>query len=209
MKNSSLHLLLPALMSLGVALGIIGCRQIPSTGADMASGFIPKCTGRLVLSSFAVTNGGALPVEFTGDGNSSTLPLEWAGAPPETKSYAVIMHHIDPQGLTKWYWTLYNIPANVRRLPKDVQGIGTLGNNSVNHRAGYAPPHSKGPGPKTYILTVFALSAPVEISLPPAEVNRNVLLTAMKDLVLDSAELKFTYDRTALIERAGGDHPKP
>ena len=146
-------------------------------------------------------------MEFTGDGNSSTLPLEWTGAPPETKSYAVIMHHIDPQGLTKWYWTLYNIPANVHSLPKNVAGIGTLGNNSVNHRAGYAPPHSKGPGPKTYILTVYALSAPVQISLPPAEVNRNVLLTAMKDIVLDSAELRLVYDRTAIIDRNGDGCP--
>ena len=55
-------------------------------------------------------------------------------------------------------------------------GIGTLGNNSVNHKTGYAPPHSKGPGPKTYILTVYALSAPVQISVPPSEVNRKVLL---------------------------------
>ena len=195
-------------MIVGIALGIIGCRQIPGTGEETTSNFTPISTGRFILRSSAVSNGGALPVEFTGDGNSSTLPLEWTGAPPDTKSYAVIMHHIDPQGLTKWYWTLYNIPANVHRLPKDVQGIGTLGNNSVNHRAGYAPPHSKGPGPKSYIMMVYALSAPVEISLPPTEVNRNVLLTAMKGLVLDSAQLKFTYDRTALIERDGGDRPK-
>ncbi|MDR3412923.1 MAG: hypothetical protein P4L87_18565, partial [Formivibrio sp.] len=75
MKNLPLHLLLPAIMSLGVALGVIVCRQIPGAGADTASNFKPKCTGRFVLSSSAVTNGGALPVEFTGDGNSSTLPL--------------------------------------------------------------------------------------------------------------------------------------
>ena len=193
--------MLSALMSLGVALCIIGCRQYPGNGAEMASSFNPKRSGQFVLSSSAVTNDGALPVEFTGDGNRSTLPLEWAGAPPETKSYAVIMHHIDPQGFSKWYWTLYNIPGNVHSLPKNAQGIGTLGNNSVNHRIGYAPPHSKGPGPKTYILTVYALSAPVQISVPPSEMNRNVLLAAMKDIVLDSAELRVVYDRTAIIAR--------
>jgi Raf kinase inhibitor-like YbhB/YbcL family protein len=149
-----------------------------------------------------VTNGGALPVEFTGDGASSTLPLEWSGVPTGTKSYAVIMHHIDPQGITKWYWTLYNIPAEVRSLPKNVEDVGTAGNNSVNHRVGYAPPHSKGPGPKTYILTVYALSAPVQISLPPVRVNRDVLLAAMKNLILNSAELKVVYDRTEIIGNA-------
>jgi len=100
----------------------------------------------------------------------------------------------------KWYWTVYNIPAEVRSLPKNVNGVGTLGNNSVDGRAGYAPPHSKGPGPKTYILTVYALSAPLQISAPPAQVNRNVLLNAMKDSILDSAELKVVYDRTGMID---------
>ena len=86
-------------------------------------------------------------------------------------------------------------------MPKNVAGIGTLGNNSVNHKTGYAPPHSKGPGPKTYILTVYALSAPVEISMPPSEVNRSILLAAMKDNILDSAELRVVYDRTAILAR--------
>ena len=199
MKNPPFHLVLPALMSLGVALCIIGTRQHTAPGVDMSSSFTPKCSGQFVLSSSAVTNGGALPVEFTGDGTSSTLPLEWIGAPPETKSYVVIMHHIDPQALTKWYWTLYNIPANIHSLPKNVTGTGTLGNNSVNHRVGYAPPHSKGPGPKIYIFTVYALSAPVEISMSPIQVNRNVLLNAIKDLILDSAELKVICDRTGII----------
>lgn len=199
--------MLPALMTFGVAFCIIGTRQHPDTGAGLASSYTPKCSGRFVLRSSAVTDGGALPVEFTGDGTSSTLPLEWIGAPPETRSYVVIMHHIDPQGLTKWYWTLYNIPASVHSLPKNATGIGVEGNNSVNRRLGYAPPHSKGPGAKTYILTVYALSAPLQISLPPVEVDRNVLLAAMKDIVLDSAELKFTYDRTAFIDRAGGNGP--
>jgi hypothetical protein len=39
------------------------------------------------------------------------------------------------------------------------------------------------------------LSAPLEISVPAAEVNRDVLLAAMKDIMLDSAELKVVYTR--------------
>ena len=124
--------------------------------------------GSFVLRSSEVTDGGTLPVEFTGDGASATLPLEWSGAPAGTKSYALIMHHIDPQGVVKWYWTLYNIPADVLSLPKNVKSVGTLGNNSVNRSREYAPPHSKGPGPKTYIYTVYALSAPPQLTVPPS-----------------------------------------
>ena len=119
-------------------------------------------TSTFVLRSSAVTNGGTLPVEFTGDGAAATLPLEWSGAPAGTKSYALIMHHEAPD-MTKWYWILYNLPADVQSLPKNVRGVGTLGNNSVNNRTEYAPPHSKGPGPKIYIYTVYALIVPPKL----------------------------------------------
>jgi len=155
----------------------------------------PARTGSFVLTSPEVTDGGNLPAEFTADGSSATLPLAWTGAPAGTKSYAVVMHHVDPEGEVKWYWTLYNIPADVHSLPKNVQGVGTLGNNSVNERAEYAPPKSKGPGAKTYVYTVYALSAPPQITVPLERVNREVLLAAMKDKILASAELSVVYTR--------------
>ncbi|MGE5293301.1 MAG: hypothetical protein ACM3VT_00585, partial [Solirubrobacterales bacterium] len=149
-----------------------------------------------VLRSPAVVDGGQLPKNCTGDGTSSTLPLEWSGAPAGTKSYALIMHHIDPQGIAKWYWVLYDIPADVRSLPENSKGIGTLGANSINGRTEYAPPHSRGPGEKTYIYTIYALSSPVQLTVTPDKVTRDVLLAAMKDHVLASAELKVTYTRS-------------
>lgn len=165
----------------------------PSPRTD-AGGAIQKQTASFRLSSPAVKDGGALPVEFTGDGDSATLPLEWTGAPPETKSYAVIMHHEAPDG-AKWYWILHDISAAIHSLPKNAKGVGTLGNNSVNRRREYAPPHSQGPGAKIYIYTVYALSAPPKITVPPAEVNREVLLATMKDNILATAELRVTYTR--------------
>lgn len=76
----------------------------PSTSSES----IRKPNGTFVLRSSEVTDGGVLPVEFTGDGASATLPLEWSGAPAGTRSYAVIMHHEAPDQ-TKWYWILYSI----------------------------------------------------------------------------------------------------
>lgn len=164
-------------------------------------------SGDFVLSSPEVKDGGTLPAEFTADGASATLPLAWSGAPKGTKNYAVVMHHIDPEGNAKWYWILYDIPATVQRLPKNVKGIGTLGNNSVTKRAEYAPPKSKGPGAKTYIYTVYALSAPPRLSVKPSEVTRDVLLGAMKDHILGSAELQVVYTRQS--EGQGGDAAAP
>jgi len=152
-------------------------------------------TGTFILKISAFENGGSLPVEYTGDGAGATVPLEWSGAPEATKSYALIMHHIDPEGMAKWYWIIYNIPSSVTSLPQNVTGVGILGNNSVNGLTEYAPPHSSGPGAKTYIYTVYALSAEPVISVPPAEVNREVLLAAMQSLILATAELQVIYTR--------------
>ena len=90
-----------------------------------------------------------------------------------------------------------DIPADVRSLPKDARGVGVLGNNSVTRRVGYAPPHSKGPGAKTYVLTVYALSAPLDLQTPPAQVNRDALLAAMRPVTLASASYEVTYTRPA------------
>ena len=70
-----------------------------------------------------------------------------------------------------------------------------LGNNSITGKRGYAPPHSKGPGPKTYVYTVYALSSPVTINFKPSEVSRDILLEAMKDKILAIAELRVVYSR--------------
>jgi Raf kinase inhibitor-like YbhB/YbcL family protein len=148
-----------------------------------------------VLSSTEVAERGTLPADYTCDGDSSTAPLQWTGAPAGTQSFAVIMHHVAPDNEVKWYWILYDIPADVTSLPKNVTGVGTLGNNSVNGRTEYAPPCSQGPGDKTYIFTVYALSAPVDIPVAPSDVNREVLLAAMSDRTLATAELEVVYAR--------------
>ena len=184
-----------------IAATLAGMLGSPMTAQDPGS-------PRFVLRSPEVADGGILPVDFTGDGSGATLPLEWDGVPEGTASLAVIMHHVDPEGKTKWYWTLYNIPADVRSLPKNVPGIGTLGNNSVNGRTEYAPPHSKGAGEKTYIYTVYALSAPPQFDVEPAKVSRDVLLAAIKDNVLGTAELKVVYTRSG-DNRGGGAPPPP
>jgi phosphatidylethanolamine-binding protein (PEBP) family uncharacterized protein len=161
--------------------------------------------GTMKLESPVVGAGDLLPVEFTGDGAGISPPLSWSGVPAGTKTFAILMHHIDPEGKTKWYWTLYNIPANTTSLVKNTKGVGTFGNNSIDREIGYAPPHSKGPGAKTYVITLYALSESLEITLPPAQVSRDVVLAAMKGKVLGSSELKLVYSRIG----GGNEAPAP
>jgi phosphatidylethanolamine-binding protein (PEBP) family uncharacterized protein len=157
-----------------------------------------KNSDEFVLTSPEVGEGGILPVEYTCDGASNTLPLASSGAPAGTQSMAIIMHHIASPTDLHWYWVLYDIPADVTSLPKNVTGIGTLGINSVNGQTAYTPPCSKGPGPKEYIYTVYALSAMPQLTVPATQVNREILLTAIQNITLASATLNVTYSRNAV-----------
>jgi len=166
-----------------------------------------KTNTGFVLKSPVVTEGAAIPIEFTGDGAGISPPIEWKGAPAQTKSYVIIMHHFPHEGdPARWYWTLYNIPANVTSLPKGVKGVGVNGTSCVGPELAYAPPHSKGPGVKKYTITVYALSEAPKISASPKSVNRDSLLAAIKGITLAQAELNFTYDRTGVVGAdASGD----
>lgn len=163
------------------------------------------------LTSPAVGPDGKLPAEFTCDGASISPPLAWARPPRGTKSFAVTMHHIPgpPRpdagaGEDKHvYLVLFNIPATTTAIDKGIKkaSAGTAavwgwGINSVNRRAEYAPPCSKGPGDKKYILTVYALS--VEPTINPADgggATMDELLSAIKDTTLGTATLDVTYAR--------------
>lgn len=171
-----------------------------------------KPVGGFELRSPVIAPGGAIPREYTGDGAGTSPPLEWSGAPAGTKCFALVMHHFPHEGeAARWYWVVWNIPADVKSLAKGAKGVGTCGTNCVNRDLGYAPPHSKGPGVKKYTLTLYALSAAPDLKVPASQVNRDVLLAAIKDRTLASAELSFTYDRTDLVgkDSGAGDRPAP
>jgi len=167
-----------------------------------------RANGSFKLTSPVVTNGGVYPLEYTGDGAGSTPPLAWTGAPAGTKSYALIMHHLDLEGVTKWYWALYNLPADVTHLDKNTQGVGTLG-SSFKGKTGYEPPHSKGPGAKTYVITLYALSAAPQISEATSPVTGAILSAALKDRVLASADLSVVYSRDGAGENMPEGRKQP
>ena len=149
------------------------------------------------LTSPVVKDGAALPTEFTGDGAGASIPLAWANAPKGTVSLSLVMHHLDPEGKTKIYWLMTDIDPKTTNAGKNATDFGKMGLSTVHNRVEYAPPHSKGPGLKKYVLTLFALSAKLNLADATQPVTVEALLPAMKGKVLGAADLNVTYTRPA------------
>lgn len=164
--------------------------------------------GKFLLTSPVMEDKAMMPVEYTGDGEGATLPLEWKGAPAGTQSFALIMDHADPKGEMKWYWTLYDIPAGTNSLAKNARNVGKLGTGFKN-QIGYEPPHSKGPGAKTYVITMYALNEPLQVTGQP---GREELLAAMKGRVVASSSLRVVHvsgESVGQVRPVGQVGPKP
>lgn len=184
-------------------------RETPLPQADLSNpAAVPSGAGGFFLTSPDVADGGRLPMEYTGDGAGSTLPLTWSGAPAGTKSYALIMDHLTPENEIKSYWVMWNIPGTLTSLPKDAEGIGKTG-VGFRGETGYEPPHSKGPGDKTYVLHLYALSAEPYLTVPASNVDREALLAAMDGRILATAGLSVIYARSGETPSEPDGKPRP
>ena len=162
-------------------------------GRARASSAIASGVESLTVTSSAIGPDSALPLEFTCDGAGVSPPLEWQAGPTGTKSYAISLWHEAPDKV-KSYWVVYGIPENSTQLARNSTNVGTTGLNDKN-RAEYDPMCSKGPGVKTYHITVYALSAVP--TLRPNAATRDGLLDAIKDITLAEGTLTYTYERGA------------
>ena len=166
----------------------------PLQGAAAAGRESPRARiaiPEITVTSSAIGQDGLLPPEFTCDGAGISPPIEWQAGPPGTTCYALTLWHETPDGV-KSYWVVYDIPANVTRLPKDSRNIGTLGRNDKG-RPAYDPMCSQGPGRKDYHITVYALSACPQVTA--AAVTRDGLLGAITSTALAEGSVTFGYER--------------
>jgi phosphatidylethanolamine-binding protein (PEBP) family uncharacterized protein len=161
--------------------------------------FFFLCLGQAQAGGFTLSSpafGKSYPVEFTCDGESASPPLAWKDAPAGTRSFAITMHHIPPGAEDRHvYMVVYNIPAGVSSLAKNSREVGAWGVNTVNRQPQYTPPCSKGPGEKTYTLTVYALSSEPNLTFSSGPVTLDMLLAAIKDKTLATSAMDVVYAR--------------
>ena len=159
---------------------------------------------KIIVTSSAFQAGGAIPKQYTADGDDRSPPLSWSGVPAGTKELALICDDPDAPTPQPWvHWVLYKIPADTKSLAKGiprqpkppapagaVQGVNSFPGFSdyIGYR-GPAPPKGKL---HHYQFHIYAL----DTTLPPNVVfAKEKLLTAIKGHVLAEGELIGTYER--------------
>jgi phosphatidylethanolamine-binding protein (PEBP) family uncharacterized protein len=148
--------------------------------------------------SSTFTNGGLYPKKYTCDSLGISPTISWKNAPLGTNGYAIAMYHYpNPSDLSvkHVYLVLYNIPSTTNKIEEAQQSIGNFGINTVNSKNEYTPPCSQGPGPKQYIITVYALSKQPIISVAPSSITMDVMLNAISNTILDTSSIFVTYSR--------------
>ena len=155
----------------------------------------------LTLSSTAFEHGAEIPPEYTRDGADRSPPLQWSGAPPKTRAFALIVDDPDapdPRApkMTWVHWVLYDLPVDASALPAGVPTsvlpAGTREGTNNWKRTGYGGP-CPPIGRHRYFHKLFALDAPLgDLRRPTAQ----LLTAAMESHVLARAELMGTYQRS-------------
>lgn len=141
-------------------------------------------------------NGETIPAEYTCEGENVSPSISWSGIPEGTKSIALIMDDPDAPRGTFIHWVLYNIPANINKLPRSIQGAEILKDGSRHGttdfgRVGYGgpcPPY----GVHRYYFRIYAID--IILSLGPG-VHRTEVDKAMKGHILGKGELMGRYER--------------
>jgi len=139
-----------------------------------------------------------IPAEYTCDGRDHSPPLEWAGAPAGTRSFALVCDDPDAPGGTFGHWAVHDIPPDVTFLPgghssRNVPSAYPEGTNDFGRSTYGGPCPPAGHGPHRYRFRVLALDTDA-LSLSQgskvAEVEE-----AARARMLAEAELVGYYER--------------
>jgi len=154
----------------------------------------------LAITSPAFSDQGAIPRRFTCEGADVSPALQWSGAPPGTRSLALIVDDPDapdpraPQ-MTWVHWVVYNLPADSKGIAEDraEHGLPPGAQEGINDwkRTDYGGP-CPPIGRHRYFHKLYAL----DTLLPDlGRATKRKLLDAMKGHVLAEAQLVGTYQK--------------
>jgi len=151
------------------------------------------------ITSQAFTPGSFIPSRHTCDGPNVSPPLSFSGAPPGTKSLALISDDPDAPGGTWVHWVVWNIPAGAPGLKEGVPARdelpdGTRQGTTDFRRIGYGGPCPPS-GTHRYSFRLYALDTTLDL---PSSTLKTSLEAAMRGHVLAQAELTGKYARKTI-----------
>jgi Raf kinase inhibitor-like YbhB/YbcL family protein len=113
------------------------------------------------ITSTAFSDGATIPRRHSCDGEDLSPPLQWSGAPPESRSFALLCDDPDAPAGTWHHWAVFDIPAERSSLPEGVEPQARGFRQAINdfQRVGYGGPcPPRGHGPHRYHFRLLALS---------------------------------------------------
>lgn len=155
----------------------------------------------LNLSSTVFTANGTIPKAYTCEGKDVSPPLQWTGAPDQTKSFALIMDDPDAPPGTWVHWVIYDIPADTKELAEAlekkeslVKGIkqGLVWGVDDFSKVGYFGPCPPPGKPHRYFFKLYALDVLLNL---PAKASKPELTKAMQGHILAETSLVGLYGR--------------
>lgn len=172
-------------------MALTSCQRgqlVTTSGADRAS--------KMTVKSSAFADGEAIPAKYAVDGPGISPPIEWSGAPGETKSFALLMDDPDAPVRTFNHWVVYAIPHDVMKLdenlPKESQlKSGIRQGKNDGGKIGYYPPAPPF-GTHHYRFKVYALDS--EPSLKPGA-SLEEFREALNKHIIGEGLLTGTYKR--------------
>ncbi len=151
----------------------------------------------LRLTSSAFSDGRTIPTKYTCDGKDLSPPLDWAGAPPATRSFVLLCDDPDAPGGIWHHWAAYDISPDQTTLPEGAAQNNANGfRQAINDfkRHGYGGPcPPRGHGPHHYRFQVLAVAAE-NLSVSSNATCQDVERAARKNLMAE-ATLVGRYQR--------------
>jgi Raf kinase inhibitor-like YbhB/YbcL family protein len=152
----------------------------------------------LTISSPVFSNNQPIPKRFSHDGGNVSPPVSWKGAPPDVKSYALVVEDPDAPKGTFRHWAAYDIPPQLSELP---EGAGSdqevpdlhMARNDFGSKGYDGPQPPAGHGTHHYHFRLFALDVP-GLKLP-ASCSAGDVLDAARSHSIASAEVVGTFER--------------
>lgn len=123
---------------------------------------------KLNVKSSAYGAGDTIPVKYVCSkipgGENVSIPVEWCGAPSETKSFAVFMYDLNPVAKNFVHWSVINIPSDINHLQEGASLTSYMPAGSIELKNSSGTVGYTGPCPPAgtkkheYKIIIYALN---------------------------------------------------